>query len=88
MLDNQTDICNNSYTMAKQKKKQPTTATEIIRQAILESGVSFAEMERQSGVKRQSLMKFARSEQSLRLDMVDMLLPCLGLELAKKQGGK
>ena len=70
--------------MAKRKRKPPTTATDILRKAILESGLSFAEMERRSGVKRQSLMKFARAEQSLRLDMVDKLLAVLGLELTKK----
>ncbi len=70
--------------MAKRKKKQPATATEIIRQAIADSGLTFAELERRSGVKRQSLMKFARDEQSLRLDMVDKLLPCLKLVLSKK----
>ena len=69
--------------MAKRKTKQPATATEIIRQAIADSGLTFAELERQSGVKRQSLMKFARDEQSLRLDMVDKLLPCLGLRMKK-----
>ena len=84
MLDNQTDICKNCYIMTKRKKKQPATATEIICQAILESGLSFAELGRRSGVKRQSLMKFARAEQSLRLDMVDKLLPCLGLGLTNK----
>lgn len=74
--------------MAKRKKKQPATATEIIRQAIADSGLTFAALERQSGVKRQSLMKFARSEQSLRLDMVDKLLSCLGLKVAKIKEGK
>ena len=69
----------------KRKTREPATATEILRKAIVGSGLSFAELERRSGVKRQSLMKFARGEQSLRLDMVDKLLPCLGLELVNKQ---
>lgn len=85
VLDKQTDMCKNCYIMAKRKKKQPATATEIIRQAITDSGLTFAELGRRSGVKRQSLMKFSRDEQSLRLDMVDKLLPCLGLELTKRK---
>ena len=61
------------------------TQTQI--SSVPPTGLTFAELERQSGVKRQSLMKFARDEQSLRLDMVDRLLPFLGLKLTKKQKG-
>lgn len=69
----------------KRKRRMPSTATETLRRAIADCGLSFAELERRSDVKRQSLMKFARGEQSLRLDMVDKLLPCLELELVKNK---
>jgi transcriptional regulator with XRE-family HTH domain len=70
-------------------KKRPTTsATSALRQAIAECGLSFIELERRTGVKRQSLMKFARGEQSLRLDMADRLLDCLGLEVVKRRKSK
>ena len=51
----------------KRKTRRRRSATEMLRQAITESGLSFIELERRSGVKRQSLMKFARGEQSLSL---------------------
>ena len=54
--------------------------TKLLRQAIAQSDVSFKGLERASGVKRQSLMKFARGEQSLRLDMADRLAAYFGIE--------
>ena len=61
------------------EEQQPPTATDALRRAIVESGMTFRELERRSGVKRQSLMKFARGQQSLRFDMADKLMDCLGL---------
>lgn len=46
--------------------------TELLRQALTESE-SLRAVERATGVKRQSMMKFMRGEQSLRLDMADRL---------------
>lgn len=57
--------------------------TEVLRHAILESK-SFRAVERATGVKRQSLMKFARGEQSLRLDMADRLAAYFGVEVKRK----
>ena len=64
------------------------SASDLIRQCIAESGLSFIELERRTSVKRQSLMKFARGEQSLRLDIAEKLFDCLGLELVKKRKAK
>lgn len=55
--------------------------TDVLLQAIDNSGLSFIELERRTGLKRQSLMKFARGEQSLRLDMADRLALFFGLGL-------
>lgn len=52
--------------------------TELLRQAILEAP-SFLGVETATGVKRQSLMKFVRGEQSLRLDMADRLAAHFGI---------
>jgi hypothetical protein len=52
-----------------------------LRRAIRESGVSFKGLEQETGVLRQSLMKFARGEQSLRGDAYDKLAVFFGLEL-------
>ena len=63
------------------RSKKPKTLTETLRQAIADSGLPFAELERKTGVIRQSLMKFVPGEQSLRLDMADKLAEFFGLEL-------
>jgi transcriptional regulator with XRE-family HTH domain len=64
------------------KRKTRLTATEAIRQGISESGLNFLQLERQTGVLRQSLMKFARGEQSLRLDVADELMAFFGITVA------
>jgi plasmid maintenance system antidote protein VapI len=56
------------------------TMTELLRKAIVESGMSFIGLERETGVLRQSLMKFVRGEQSLRLDLADRLAGYFGIE--------
>jgi len=53
--------------------------TDLLRQAIAESP-SFRAIETATGVKRQSLMKFVRGEQSLRLDLADKLAVYFGIE--------
>lgn len=75
--------------MSKREKKL-TTMTKALRRAIAESGMSFNALERETGVLRQSLMKFARGEQSLRLDIADHLAAYFGLELqpTKKREAK
>ncbi len=65
------------------KKTKPKTMTEILREAIAESGLSFKEIERQTGVARQSLMKFARAEQSLRLDHADKLAEYFAIHVVR-----
>lgn len=60
------------------------TMTELIRKALndaIESGTTFRDLERETGVIRQSLMPFARGERSLRLDKADALAAHFGLEL-------
>jgi len=66
--------------MAKKRKKQQTM-TETLRQAIVESELSFKALERETGVTRQSIMSFVRGERSLRLDIADKLATYFGLEL-------
>ncbi len=53
--------------------------TDLLRQAISASE-SFRAIETATGVKRQSLMKFVRGQQSLRLDMADKLAAYFGIE--------
>jgi transcriptional regulator with XRE-family HTH domain len=60
--------------------------SEVLRRAIIESGLSFKKMEQETGVLRQSLMKFARGKQTLRLDMAEKLADYFGFELVERKG--
>lgn len=68
-----------------------TTMTDVLRKALndaVDGGSSFREVERETGIVRQSLMPFARAEQSLLLSKADKLAAHFGLELkpAKRKG--
>lgn len=69
-------------------RPRPLSITEALRDAIRESGLSFNRLEAETGVLRQSLMKFVRDEQSLRLDMADKLADYFGLELRPRRKGR
>jgi len=83
-LTNPCLFCNNRYMATK--RKQSRTITKALRDAINDSELSFAALGRETGVVRQSLMKFARGERSLRLDMADRLAKHFGLEVTKRKG--
>jgi plasmid maintenance system antidote protein VapI len=68
--------------------KDDKPLTDTLRNAILQSGLSFKRLESETGVFRQSLMKFVRGEQSLRLDIADRLTVYFGLELRTKRKGR
>lgn len=62
--------------------------TQLLR-AALRKCESLNEVQRCTGVKRQSLAKFMRGEQSLRLDLADKLAAHFGIEVGpgdKKRG--
>ena len=65
--------------------KAETPIADALRQAIVESGMTFLGLEQATGVLRQSLMKFARGEQCLRGDGYDRLATYFGLELRIKR---
>ena len=63
--------------------------TEALRQALrqaLRDSETLVGVERATGLKRQSLAKFMRGEQSLRLDMADRLAKHFGIEIRTKRG--
>jgi transcriptional regulator with XRE-family HTH domain len=68
------------------RSKRPIT--DPLLQAIAKCGLSFKALEKETGVKRQSLMKFARDEQTLRGDMLERLAVYFGLELRTKRKGR
>ena len=74
-------LCNFRYIMAKR-----LTLTDALRRKIEESGLPFLTLEQQTGVLRQSLMKFVRGETTLRLDAADKLAEFFGLELVERKG--
>ena len=69
-----------------------TNMSDVLRAALndaVNNGSSFREIERETGIVRQSLMPFARGEQSLRLDIADRFATYFGLELkpvSKRKG--
>ncbi len=65
-------------------RKRYETMTEAISDAIEESELSFKALERETGVLRQSLMRFAEGEQSLRLDIADKLAKFFDIEITRK----
>lgn len=56
--------------------------TQLLRKALAETD-SLAAVERATGVKRQSLARFMRGEQSLRLDLADRLAEYFDLRIQK-----
>jgi plasmid maintenance system antidote protein VapI len=64
------------------------TMTAVLRKTIAESGMAHIAIERATGVKRASIMRFLRGETSLRLDMADRLADYFGLELRPKRKGR
>ena len=70
------------HTMNVSQPKAPIS--ELLRQTIAESGVSYNALQKETGVTRASIMRFVRGDQSLRLDMADRLAAFFDLELRKK----
>jgi plasmid maintenance system antidote protein VapI len=58
--------------------------SDLLRQTIAESGTSYNALEKETGVKRASIMRFVRGDQSLRLDKADRLAAFFDLELRKR----
>ncbi len=55
--------------------------TDALRKAINDSGIASKALARETGVKRPSIVRFRRGEQSLRLDLADRIATYFGLEL-------
>lgn len=60
--------------------------TDLLRDALAHAE-SLRAVERATGVKRQSMMKFLRGEQSLRLDMADKLAEHFAILSMRKDAG-
>ena len=62
-------------------KGRAKSISDVLRQAIADSGLTYSELERATGVKRASMLRFMRGERSLRLDNADGLAEYFGLRL-------
>lgn len=59
--------------------------TKLLRKALAEAE-SLRAVERATGVKRQSMMKFLKGEQSLHLDLAEKLADHFGIESVRRKG--
>jgi len=66
-------------------KKKARTLSDVLRKAIDESGLSLYRIAKDTRITSQSLLRFRRGDQSLRLDKADALAAYLGLELTHKR---
>jgi plasmid maintenance system antidote protein VapI len=65
--------------MRSGKPKVPIT--DVLRQTIVESGISYKALSRETGVARASIQRFVEGRQSIRLDMADRLASFLRLSM-------
>jgi plasmid maintenance system antidote protein VapI len=66
------------------KSKPTSTLSAVLRDVIVESGISYKALSRDTGVARASIQRFVDGRQSIRLDMADRLAAFFGLELSKR----
>jgi plasmid maintenance system antidote protein VapI len=59
--------------------------TDVLKDAIVKSGIPYKALERETGVKRSSIQRFIDGRQSIRLDMADRLAEYFGLALSKRK---
>jgi plasmid maintenance system antidote protein VapI len=66
------------------------TMTEALKTMIQRSGMTWLQLERATGLKRASIMRFCQGKHALRLDLADRLAAYLGIEvkLPKRKGAK
>jgi plasmid maintenance system antidote protein VapI len=57
--------------------------SDVLRRAILKSGLPLLRIAEETGVERASLSRFVAGKRSLRLDMADKLAVYLGLALSR-----
>ena len=68
-------------------KRSTDTMTNLLRAALLEAK-SLREVERDTGIVRQRMMRFIKGEQSLRLDLADTLAAYFGIVSTRNPKGK
>lgn len=69
--------------MAKSNRRSPIT--DLLRKTVADSKTPLLVLQTATGVKRASIMRFLRGDQSLRLDKADALAAYFGLELTQRK---
>jgi plasmid maintenance system antidote protein VapI len=67
------------------ERRQGSPITDLLRRTIVESGVSYNALQRETGVSFASMMRFVEHRQSLRLEMADRLATYFGLALQERR---
>jgi len=57
--------------------------THVLRRTVVDSGISYKALSRETGVARASIQRFVDGRQSIRLDMADRLAVYFGLGLVE-----
>jgi transcriptional regulator with XRE-family HTH domain len=65
--------------------KQEQPLTDVLRKAIVDSGIPLLTLARETGIARASLIRFTRGGTSLRLDKADALCRYFGYRLKKQR---
>lgn len=81
MLDATKGQWHTYHTMSKGER----TMTETLKRAIAQSDLPLQRIEKATGVKRGSIMRFTAGKQSLRLDMADKLAAYFGIECRQRR---
>jgi plasmid maintenance system antidote protein VapI len=68
--------------------KQAASITDVLKNAVIESGISYKALSRETGVARASIQRFVDGRQSIRLDMADRLAAFFGLNLVERKTSK
>ena len=63
------------------KRADSCRSDDILRRTIVESGMSYKALSRETGVARASIQRFVDGRQSIRLDMADRLAEYFKLRL-------
>jgi plasmid maintenance system antidote protein VapI len=63
------------------KDQSHSPITDILKDAIVKSGIPYKALERETGVERSSIQRFVDGRQSIRLDKADRLAAYFSLSL-------
>ena len=66
-------------------RRSEVPITDSLHKTIAKSGTPLLTLEQETGVKRASIMRFVRGDQSLRLDLADRLAVYYDLELTRRK---